>query len=113
MFDRFETWLIIGLLLWMALCFLDERVCEARKRRKRTEKELKQMKRELRKKRKELKELKTQHKRNELMDVYIRDQRIEELEQENAKLRREVQKKETLLEQKWTSSCDMSYHSNR
>lgn len=113
MFDRLETWLIMALLLWVALCFLDERICKAWKRRKRIEKERKHLKSELKKKDMELEELKSQHKRNDFMDTYILEQRIEELMKDNASLQKDLRKARTLLEQKWASSCDMPWHSDR
>lgn len=104
MFDRLETWLIIALLLWAACCWLDERICKACKRHKHREKERKRMKSELKKKDEELEELKLQHKRDYVMDVYARDLRIDELERENAKLKKEVKRLETMLAQKWNEA---------
>lgn len=94
MLDRLDTWIVLGVLLWIVLCFFIAWATQMKKRLANAENRNMNLRFALNQKTNEASWLKARAESMECHGILIRDEEIDRLKKENARL-------EKLLEQKW------------
>lgn len=101
MFDRFELWLLIGLLAWIIFCALDAWITGLYRKNKEYKGEIVRLRRDLEEREQEVTWLKARAESGSDHRVLIRDQKIDGLKKELEQAYRKCKELETIINQKW------------
>lgn len=101
MFDRFEVWLIAGIVAFVVFCALDSWIIGMRHKIKEQKGAINRLRYELDTKKQEVSWLQARCESRTEHRVIIRDTQIDELREELEKSRNECKRLETVLNQKW------------